>query len=141
MRILYGTTPVNVGDFACFINPKFVVSFDVVEFAVKKAFRNWKLGRRISKSLAVEILLYFSVTRQIEIAKKVTACGKAVAVVIDEEEFSRIGFVEEEFKPQYDLKVVMELYDITEEEIRIVGIEKLPLLVKERIALFSVFGE
>lgn len=141
MRVVYGTTPTNTGKFACFIDPRFVVSLEVVEFAVKKALKNWNSGNRISKSLAIEILLYFSATRQIEIAKKVTASKKAVAVVIDEEEFSKLGFVEEDFKPEYDLKAVMKLYEITEDELRIVGIEKLPLLVKERIALFSVFGE
>lgn len=141
MRILYGTTPTNIGDFACFIDPKFVVSLEVVEFAVEKALKNWNSGNRISKSLAIEILLYFSATRQIEIARKVTATNKAVAVVIDEEKFSKLGFVEEDFYPRYDLKAVMELYEITEDELKIVGIEKLPLLVRERIALFSIFGE
>lgn len=141
MRIVYGTTPTNAGDFASFIDPRFVVSLDVVEFAVEKAIKNWNSGKRISKSLSIEILLYFSATRQIEIAKKVTARKKAVAVVIDEDEFSKLGFVEEEFTPEYDLKAVMELYEITEEELEIVGIKKLPLLVKERIALFSSFGE
>ncbi|MFN3384057.1 MAG: KEOPS complex subunit Cgi121 [Archaeoglobaceae archaeon] len=141
MRIIYGTTPTNTGDFACFIDPKFVVSLDVVEFAVEKALKNWDSGKRISKSLSIEILLYFSATRQIEIAKKVTAGKKAVAVVIDEDEFSKLGFIEENFTPEYELRAVMELYEITEEELEIVGIEKLPLLVKERIALFSSFGE
>lgn len=140
MRIVYGTTT-TLGNFACFIDPKFVVSLDVVEFAVKKALKNWYSGKRISKSLAIEILLYFSATRQIEIAKRVTASKKAVAVVIDEKKFSEIGFVEEEFRAEYDLNAVMELYGITEEELNIVGIEKLPLLIKERIALFSILGE
>mgnify|MGYP001772630377 CR=1 FL=1 len=141
MRIVYGTTPVTSGNFACFIDPRFVVSLEVVEFAVKKALKNWNSGKRISKSLSIEILLYFSATRQIEIAKKVTAKKKAVAVVIDEEKFSKIGFVEEEFRAEYDLNAVVELYGITKEELEIVGIEKLPLLVRERIALFSIFGE
>ncbi|MEM0350972.1 MAG: KEOPS complex subunit Cgi121 [Archaeoglobaceae archaeon] len=141
MRVTYGVGKINFGEFACFIDPKFVVDLFTVEFAAKKALKNWEAGKRISKSLAMEILLYFSATRQIEIAKKVTAKDKAVAVVLDEEEFSKIEFKELEFVPEYDLKAVMELYDITEEELRIVGIKKLPLLVRERIALFSLLGE
>lgn len=141
MKILYGSSPVKSGDFACFINPKFVLNLEVVEFALRKAIKNWNAGKRISKSLAVEILLYFSATRQIEVAKKLSAKEKAVVVVLDEEKFSQIGFLEEEFQPSYDLEAIIELYDISKEEIEITGIEKLPLLVKERIALFSIFGE
>jgi len=141
MRVTFGSSKQIFGDFACFIDPKFVVDLSTVEFAAKKAFKNWENGKRISKSLAVEILLYFAATRQIEIAKKLTAKEKAVVVVIDEDEFSKIDFKEQEFVPEYNLREVMNLYEITEEELEIVGIKKLPLLIRERIALFSLLGE
>ncbi|MDW7989783.1 MAG: KEOPS complex subunit Cgi121 [Archaeoglobaceae archaeon] len=141
MRIVYGICSNFFGEYACFIDPKFVVDLSTVDFAVKKALKNWNIGKRISKSLAVEILLYFSATRQIETAKKLTARDRAVTVVIDEQEFSKIDFRELKFVPEYDLRAVMELYEISEEEIKIVGEEKLPLLVKERIALFSLLGD
>ena len=54
---------------------------------------------------------------------------------------SEVEFTETEFSPEYDLRAVMDFYGITDEEITITGIEKLPLLLRERIALFSVFGE
>uniref|UniRef100_A0A7J2THW6 KEOPS complex subunit Cgi121 n=1 Tax=Archaeoglobus fulgidus TaxID=2234 RepID=A0A7J2THW6_ARCFL len=140
MRVTFGISKV-FGDFACFIDPKFVVDLSTVEFAAKKALKNWNDGRRISKNLAIEILLYFAATRQIETAKRLTAKDKAVVVVIDEDEFSKIDFEEMDFVPSYDLKAVMDLYDITEEELKIVGLKKLPMLVRERIALFSLLGE
>ncbi|MEM1578933.1 MAG: KEOPS complex subunit Cgi121 [Archaeoglobaceae archaeon] len=140
MRITFGRAN-ELGDFACFINPKYVVALPVVEFAVEKAVKNWNRGKRISKSLVMEILLYYSATRQIEVAKKLTGIGKVVAVVLDEERFSMSGFKEENFKPDYDIEAIKEHYGITDEELEIVGAEKLPLLLKERIALFSLLGE
>ncbi len=142
MRILFGELKKQVfGEFACFINPKYVPDLSIVDFAVKKALKNWNSGKRISKSLSMEILLYYSANRQINIAKKLAGIEKAVAVVIDEEEFSKIEFEEKEFKPDFDLKSIMEHYQISEEELKIVGLEKLPLLIRERIALFSAFGD
>ncbi|MCS7129930.1 MAG: KEOPS complex subunit Cgi121 [Archaeoglobaceae archaeon] len=142
MRILFGTLKKpTFGDFACFIDSKYVVDLSTVDFAVKKAIKNWNSGKRISRSLAIEILLYYSANRQIETAKKLTGTKKVVAIILDENEFSEIDFNEEEFYPEFDLELVREHYEISDEEIRIVGVEKLPLLIKERIALFSSFGE
>jgi len=142
MRILFGEPKKQVfGEFACFINPKYVPDLSTVEFAVKKTLKNWNSGKRISKSLAMEILLYYSASRQINIAKKLAGTKKAVAVVIDEEEFSKLEFKELDFVPDFDLNSIMEHYGITEEELKIAGLEKLPLLIRERIALFSAFGD
>ncbi|MEM2726683.1 MAG: KEOPS complex subunit Cgi121 [Archaeoglobaceae archaeon] len=142
MRILSGELKKPVfGDFACFINSKYVISLSTVDFAMKKAIKNWNAGRRISKSLAMEILLYYSATRQINIAKKIAGTKKVVAVVLDDREFSKVEFKEEEFVPDFDVNLIREHYEISEEELKIVGLENLDLLIKERIALFSAFGE
>ncbi len=142
MKILFGELKEPVfGDFACLIDSRYVVDLSNVEFAAKKALNAWNSGKRISKSLAIEILLYYSATRQIEIAKKIAGKKRVIAVVLDEEKFSELDFTEENFSPEYDIELIKEHYQISEEEIRIAGIEKLPLLIRERIALFSVFGE
>ncbi|MDI9610652.1 MAG: KEOPS complex subunit Cgi121 [Archaeoglobaceae archaeon] len=142
MRILFGELKEPVfGDFACFINSKYIVDVSIVDFAVKKAIKNWNSGKRISRSLAMEILLYYSATRQIKVAKELAGTKRVVAVVLDENEFSKIDFKEKEFFPEFDLELVKKNYEISEEELKIVGFEKLPLLIRERIALFSAFGE
>ncbi len=131
-------------DFATFINSRYVVSLDIVEFAAKKAIENWERGRRISRSLAIETLLYYAATRQIKDALKLgigEGVNRVAAVIYDEGRMEALSFREREFSPEYDIKAVMEHYGITEDEIEVVGIEKLPLLVRERIALFSAFGE
>lgn len=142
MRILFGELKKPVfGDFACFIDSRYVVDLSTVEFAVKKAIENWNRGNRISKSIAIEILLYYSATRQIEIAKKLAGTKRVVAVVLDEGEFSKIDFEVKDFIPEYDLRLIMDHYQISEEELKIVGDKKISLLIRERIALFSALGE
>lgn len=136
-------------DYATFINSKYVVSLDVVEYAAKKAIENWNMGKRISKSLSIEILLYYAATRQIKDALQIGISereNRVAAVILDEKRMDKackgeegeIKFKEMEFKPEYDFKAVKEFYGITDEEISITGVEKLPMLVRERIALFSV---
>ncbi len=148
MRVVFGELFVDdikrFANVATFIDSKYVVSLDVVEFAAKKAIENWNSGRRISKSLTLEILLYYAATRQIKDAIKLglrNGLNRVVAVVINEDSFKSIGFKELEFKPEFDLKAIMNHYDITDEELKIVGIDKLNLLIRERIALFSAMGE
>ena len=129
-------------DYASFINSKYVVSLDVVEFAAKKAIENWESGRRISRSLPIEILLHYAATRQIRDALKMgvhQGLNRVAAVILDERRIE--DFRELEFKPEYDVDSVVRHYGITEEELEIVGLEKLPMLVRERIALFSAFEE
>ncbi len=131
-------------DFATFIDSRFVVSLDVVEFAARKAVENWNRGRRISRSLALETLLHYAATRQIKDALRLgvrEGHNRVAAVIYDESQMDTLKFRELEFEPDYDLQAIMEHYEITKEEIEIVGLEKLPLLLRERIALFSAFGE
>ncbi len=147
MRVTFGEIYVEDqskfrAEHAAFINAKYVVSIEVVEFAAKKAIKNWNAGRRISRSLPIEILLHYAATRQIKDALKL-GVGKGVnrvaAVILDEGKVE--GFEEKEFKPEYDVDAVVKHYGITKEELEIAGLEKLSLLVRERIALFSAFEE
>ncbi len=133
-----------------FINADYVIDLGVVEFAIKKAIKSWKEGRRIAKTLSMEILLYYSATRQIKDALKLglkNGLNRVVAVVEDCEEWLKdAGFVEKnvldkETKDIKDEKIekIKRIYDISDEEIEIVGKEKLPLLIRERIVLFDLY--
>ncbi|MET1124111.1 MAG: KEOPS complex subunit Cgi121 [Archaeoglobaceae archaeon] len=141
MRVTFGEVD-TFGDFATLIDPRFVPDLEVVSFAAEKALKAWNRGERISRSLALEVLLYYAATRQIREAVKLGAKGgRAVIVVIDEEEFSKRNFRELDFKPEIDERAIMEHYGITEEELKVAGREKLSLLIRERIALFAAFKE
>lgn len=130
-----------------FINADYVIDLGVVEFAIKKAIKSWKEGRRIAKTLSMEILLYYSATRQIKDALKLglkNGLNRVVAVVEDCEEWLKdAGFVEKNVldKDIKDEKIekIKRIYDISDEEIEIVGKEKLPLLIRERIVLFDLY--
>ena len=67
--------------------------------------------------------------------------NRVVAVVLNEKEFEKIGFRQLKFDPDFDLDLIMKHYEITDEELKIVGEEKIPLLIKERIALFAAMKE
>ncbi|WP_202318443.1 KEOPS complex subunit Cgi121 [Archaeoglobus neptunius] len=149
MRVTFGELIVddlssfNV-DFAAFVNSRYVVSLEVLEFAAKKAIGNWERGKRISRSLPIEILLYYASTRQIKDALKIgihEGKNRVGAVILDDRRVAELRFRELKFNPEYDFKAVKEFYGITDEEMEIAGVEKLPLLVRERIALFSAFEE
>ncbi len=147
MEVLFGEVNVKP-DFrsnsVTVISSRYIVDLENLRYAASKAMENWEKGMRISKSPALEVLLYYSATRQIRDAIKIAARGreKAGLVVLDEEEFEdvkdEIEFRELEFAPDYDLEEIKAVYGITDEEIEITGIEKLALLIRERIALFSV---
>ena len=146
-RVLFGEVNVKPGfksDSVAIISSRYIVDLDNLRYAALKAVENWKRGYRISKSVALEILLYHSATRQIRDAVKTAARGKERAglVVLDENEFEKIrgeiGFKESNFIPEYDVEEIKRMYNVTDEELEIVGIERLNLLVRERIALFSV---
>jgi len=145
MRVAFGELYIDEPekfkeDRAAFINSKYVVSLEVVEFAAIKALKNWNEGKRISKSFALEVLLYYAATRQIKDAVKLGVSrghNRVAAVILDE----RFTFKETKFVPEYDLKALKDHYQITDEELSITGIEKLPLLIRERIALFAAFEE
>jgi len=153
MKVVEGVLEVkNVKDFlsklpceATFINADFVVDKSVVEFAAKKAKKAWEEGRRVARNLSTEILLYVSATRQIRDAIKIglkEGRNEVVVVAEDEciEELKKIGFEERKVlgRSEEKIKRALKLYDISEDELKLVGEEKLPLLIRERIVLFDL---
>ncbi len=149
VRILFGELYIDqvsnfAADCAAFISSKYVVSLETVAFAAEKAIKNWNAGERIARSLPIEILLYYAATRQIRDALKLgvsSGLNRVAAVVLNQEEFCKLSFRELNFAPEYDLNAVKNHYELADAEIEIAGYEKIPLLVRERIALFSAFKE
>ncbi len=155
MKIKQGILKVNsldeflkdLGNCVTVIDAKYVIDLDVVRFAVEKALKSWEEGRNVAKTLPLEILLYFSATRQIRDAVKVgvkEGINEAVVVILNDCEDKLGKYFEEKEVVRVDderIENVKRLYGITDEEIKIVGLEKLPLLIRERIALFDVFKE
>ncbi len=148
MRIIFGEVfvedPGYFTELATFIDSKYVIDLETVKFAAEKALKAWNRGEKISKSLSLEVLLYYAATRQIKDAAKLgikKGLKKYAVVLFNEEDRSRVNIRELNFKPEYDIEAVMKHYEISKEELEIVGVEKISMLVRERIALFSVFKE
>ena len=155
MKILEGVIDVKsvrevlekVGSCTTFVDASYVVDREHVEFAVKKALKAWKEGRRVAKSLSMEILLYCAARRQISEAIEMglkEGKNEVVAIVLEDEcldKLKEIGFEERPVLKLDDEKVekIKRFFDISDEELKIVGKEKLSLLIREKIALFDVF--
>ncbi len=155
MRIVEGEIEIkSVSDFlkrlncnVVLIDANYVVDIDHVEFAVKKAIKAWNENRRVARTLVMEILLYVAARRQINEAIKIgpkSGRNEIVAVLLDDEcleSLKELGFKEKKVLKIDDKKIerIKEFFDISDEELRIVGIGKLPLLIRERIVLFDIF--
>ncbi len=131
-----------------FLDADYVVDREHAEFAARKALKSWTEGRNVARTLAMEVLLYAAATRQIS---KATEMGlkegknRVVVVIIGdkscvEELKKRIDFVEEKVLELTDEKIkrLTEFFEISKDEIEIVGLEKIPLLVRERISLYDI---
>ncbi len=158
MRILEGVLSVHslrdflnrlneTGCTATFVDANYVVDKSHVEFAAEKALKAWKEGRRVAKTLSMEILLYCAGRRQISDAVEIglkEGLNEVVVVVLEDEcveKLKELGFKEKPVLKLDDEKIerIRRFFGIGKEELEIVGIEKLPMLVRERIALFDVF--
>ena len=65
------------------INADAVYSPKFLEHAIYKALRAWIDGRMVSKKLAIEVLLYISLSRQIsEAVEEASACGRRRIVLV-----------------------------------------------------------
>ncbi len=116
-----------------------------LRFAVKKAMNSFKKGKNIANDLAKEIMLYAAGTRQINRAMKLGVHNGennivlvAIGEVIDLSNFDEITS-----KPvlQYDNSkndALVEIFNITKEELKARGEDKIPELVIERVALVDV---
>ncbi len=114
-------------------------------FAIEKAMNSSKTGRNIAKDPGKEIMLYAAGTRQINRAMKIGVHnGKNnIALVAIGEDIDMSAF--DEIAPgnvlQYDRsknRILMDFFNITDEEIKAAGVDKVPELVLERVALVDV---
>ncbi|MBE8538674.1 KEOPS complex subunit Cgi121 [Geoglobus acetivorans] len=126
------------------VNADYVVDIESLGFAVNKALKSWQEGKRISRSLSMEILLHISATRQINRAVKIgVGEGENRVIVVDLNDCSELlrkhGFREGQVLQMDEEKIsrLKEFYEIADEELDMVGEEKLGMLVRERMALFA----
>ncbi|CAG0957326.1 hypothetical protein METP3_00611 [Methanosarcinales archaeon] len=118
---------------------------DHLMFAIEKAINSFKTGRNIANDIGKEIMLYASGTRQINRAMKIgvhSGKNNIVLVGIGEEiDLSVFDEITPKDVLQYEgakNRVLMDIFNITEEEIKAVGVDKIPELVLERVALVDV---
>lgn len=115
-----------------------------IRFAVEKAIHSFKTGRNIANQLSKEIMLYAAGTRQINKAMKLGIHeGKnniAIVTVGEQPDLSGIKITPKPVLEYHESKkeVLMEIFNITEKEIKAVGEDKIPELVLERVALLDV---
>jgi KEOPS complex subunit Cgi121 len=114
-------------------------------FAIEKAMNSFKTGRNIAKDPGKEIMLYAAGTRQINRAMKIgVRNGKnniALVGIGEEIDMSTFDEITSGNVLRYDPsknKVLMDFFNITHEEIKAVGVDKIPELVLERVALVDV---
>lgn len=131
------------------VNADLIAGRGHVEFAANKAVEAFREKRNLARDLGMETMLYLRGRRQIEHALELgvrTGDNNVAIVIIGEDPDSAVPEVRAVLD-EVDEKVVdyshdkdptlMALYDITPEEIEIVGEERIPLLVRERSALLE----
>jgi KEOPS complex subunit Cgi121 len=116
-----------------------------IRFAVKKAMNSFKSGRNIANDPGKEIMLYAAGTRQINRAMKLGVHNgeNNIVLVAIGEVFDISAFNEIIPRPvlQYNSSkkdALSEIFNITKEELKVCGEDKIPELVIERIALVDV---
>jgi KEOPS complex subunit Cgi121 len=114
-------------------------------FAIEKAINSFKKGTNVANDLGKEIMLYAAGTRQINRAVKIGVHDgwNNIAIVAVGDLIDLSAF--DEITPSNVLKysgsknsVLMDIFNITEEEIEAAGADKIPELVLERVALVDV---
>jgi len=118
-----------------------------IEAAVEHAKRSFATGTSIARTLPMEILVYVSGQRQCSFAAKFGLHGgnNTVHTVIEggNEEKTADLLIEriliEGPVKNADNSVLMQEFDITKEEIQIVGSERIEELVIERVALVDAW--
>lgn len=128
-----------------------------IKEAVKKAVRAMKRGRNITSDLGLEILLYGSGRRQIEKALEIGVSEgkqKVAVVIVAEDTDLDLNTVTKEIKEKMNIEEdadasflnlhkdkeerIKKFFDITEKEIKAVGLKKIKKLVLERVAMLDV---
>jgi len=117
---------------------------DHLMFAIEKAMNSFKTGRNIANDLGKEIMLYAAGTRQINRAMKIgvhNGKNNIVLVAIGEDVDPLVFDIMPKDVLQYEgakNRALMDIFNITDEEIKAAGIDKIPELVLERVALVDV---
>ena len=117
-----------------------------IESAVMHAERSFAEGKNIARTLSMEILLYASGQRQCSLAPRFglqTGHNQVYVLILDgdagraEEEIREL--VEESDEVTADTKTLMREFSITEEEIDVVGADRIGELVIERVAMLDAW--
>ncbi len=116
-----------------------------LSFAVEKAINSFKKGTNIANDLSKEIMLYAAGTRQINKAMRLGVHnGKnniTLVAVGEAPDLSAFNEIIPKNVLRYDeskKNALMDIFNITKEELEAVGEDKLPELVLERVALVDV---
>jgi len=135
-------------------NNSTIVLFDAKVIAGKKhleeslihAKRSFEEGNPIARTLAMEILVYASGQRQCSIASKIglhDGENKVYALVDggnEEKSVSEIkSIIKETPQPNLEINEIMKQFDITKEELEIVGKDRIEELVIERVAMIDAW--
>jgi len=114
-------------------------------FAIEKAMKSFKTGRNIANDLGKEIMLYAAGTRQINRAMNIGVHNGnnniALVAIGDDVDLSLFEEITRKHVLQYEgskNRGLVEIFNITDEEIKVVGVERIPELVLERVALVDV---
>jgi len=118
---------------------------DHIRFAVRKAISSFEKGKNVANDLTKELMLYAAGTRQIKKAIKLGIHeGKNNIVVVaigDEPDLSGFDYIKPASVLPYTeskKEELMDIFNITDEEVRAVGEDRIPELVRERVALVDV---
>jgi|Deesub1362A_J573_1020465.scaffolds.fasta_scaffold02040_5 KEOPS complex subunit Cgi121 len=131
------------------LNADYVAGREHAEFAAKKAIKSWFKGKKVARTLPMEILLYASATRQInralEMGIKENRNNRVVAVIVGSkscvEKFKNsTGFREENVLEMTEEKIenLKRFFDIKDEEIEVTGEGKIPEIIRERIVIYDI---
>ncbi len=114
-------------------------------FAIEKALNSFKKGTNIANDLAKEIMLYAAGTRQINRAVKIGVHDGwnniAIVTVGEMIDLSAFDKIEPSNVLQYSgskNSALMDIFNITKEEVEAAGADRIQELVLERVALVDV---
>jgi len=117
-----------------------------IESAVMHAKRSFADGKNISRSLSMEILLYASGQRQCSLAPRfgLKEGENQVYVLILDGETEKakeeiLGIVSETEEISAEKETLKKEFDITDEELEVVGEDRIGELVLERIAMIDAW--
>jgi len=128
------------------IDAKVIAGKKHVESALLHAKRSFKEGTQIARTLAMEILVYTSGQRQCSLASKIGLhTGENIVYIIieggnevnaEKELTEKIQVIQQ---PTPDIPTLMKQFDITKEELDVVGKERIEELVIERVAMIDAW--